>query len=298
MPTPARLHPAALPDSSIRGIVCMIVSGALLTGNDAAMKSVSKSIPLGEILFMRGAMAFALLVLAASLFGRLADLRVTQYRAQTTRALLMIAGTFLFIGGLRQMPLADAVAVAFIGPVLVTAMAPALLGEHVGWRRWLAVLTGFAGVILMLRPGPGSFYWVALLPLGAACTGALRDIITRRLANRDSTLATLAVTTGGVSLGGLVTLPFGWTPIPLADLGLLALAATLLCAAHYLMIEAFRLSQAAVVVPFKYVSLIWAMLLGFILWQQVPETVTVLGAGLVVLAGLYILHRERRLARR
>lgn len=298
MPTPLRLHAAPVPDNTVRGIACMVVCGALLTGNDAAMKLVSKDIPLGEILFMRGALAFALLVFAAALCGRLADLRVTQYGAQITRALLMIAGTFLFIGGLRQMPLADAVAVAFIGPVLVTAMAPALLGEQVGWRRWLAVLTGFAGVVLMLRPGVDSFYWAALLPLGAACTGALRDIITRRLANRDSTLATLAVTTGGVALGGLVTLPFGWTPIPLGDLGLLALAASLLCMAHYLMIEAFRLSQAAVVVPFKYVSLIWAMLLGFILWREVPETVTVLGALLVVVAGLYILHRERRLARK
>ena len=84
-------------------------------------------------------------------------------------------------------------------------MAPSLLGEHVGWRRWAAVLLGFAGVLVMLRPGGSAFYWAALLPLGAACTGALRDIITRRLANRDTTLATLAVTTGGVSLGGLVT---------------------------------------------------------------------------------------------
>lgn len=289
------LHAAAPPDGTVRGIACMVLSGALLTGNDAAMKSVSNDIPLGEILFMRGGMAFLLLVLAASVCGRLRDLRVTQYRAQAARALLMIAGTFLFIGGLRQMPLADAVAVAFIGPVLVTALAPTLLGEHVGWRRWLAVLTGFAGVVLMLRPGEGSFYWAALLPLGAACTGALRDIITRRLANRDTTLATLAVTTGGVSLGGLTTAPFGWTAIPWPDFGLLVLAAGLLCLAHYLMIEAFRLAQAAVVVPFKYVSLIWAMLLGFVLWQQIPETVTILGAGLVVLAGLYILHRERRL---
>ena len=295
--TGAGLAAADPPGGVARGIVCMILSGALLTCNDAAMKSVSKSIPLGELLFMRGGMAFALLFLFALSTGRLGALKVTQYRAQGTRALLMIAGTFLFIGGIRQMPLADAVAVAFIGPVLVTAMAPGLLGEQVGWRRWLAVLTGFAGVVVMLRPTADTFYWAALLPLGAACTGALRDIITRRLANRDTTLATLAVTTGGVALGGLVTAPFGWTAIGGDDFMLLALASLLLCVAHYLMIEAFRLSQAAVVVPFKYASLIWAMLLGYLLWQQVPDLVTVLGAGLVVLAGLYILHRERRLAR-
>jgi drug/metabolite transporter (DMT)-like permease len=293
----AGLGTAERPGAPARGIACMVLSGALLTCNDAAMKSVSKAMPLGEILFLRGGLAFLLLLGFALLTGQLRALKVTQYRAQTARAGLMIAGTFLFIGGIRQMPLADAIAVAFIGPILVTAMAPALLGEYVGWRRWLAVLTGFAGVLLMLRPSADAFYWVALLPLGAACTGALRDIITRRLAYRDTTLATLAVTTGGVALGGLVTLPLGWTLPPAGDLGLLLLAATLLCTAHYLMIEAFRLSQAAVVVPFKYVSLIWATLLGFLVWGDVPQTATLVGAGLVVLAGLYILHRERRLAR-
>jgi len=150
--------------------------------------------------------------------GGLSSLRVGNVKGQGFRAALVVAATFLFVTGLEFLPLADAVSITFAGPLFLTAMAAAILGETVGWRRWAAVVVGFTGVVLIMRPTGGAVQWAALLPLSASFLGASRDIVTRHLAGRESSVAILAVTTTAVIFAGLVTLPFGWKPVAGKDI--------------------------------------------------------------------------------
>jgi drug/metabolite transporter (DMT)-like permease len=293
--TAARLRVPGHAVAGGRGILYMLLGTAFLTANDATMKWLIADYPVGELLFFRGsAVALGVGLVLLRLDGR-DGFRVANVKGQALRALAMVAGSYLFVSGLAFLPLADAVAIAFAGPLFTTALAVPLLGERVGWRRWLAVLVGFAGVLLMTRPGGAMVQWAVLLPLGACLTGALRDIVTRRLTATESSLTTLFYTTAAVSLGGLLTLPGGWSvPIP-AHLALLLASSTLMGVAHYLQIEAFRLAEAATIVPFRYSSLLWALLFGLLLWGALPEPLVAAGALTVAGAGLYIWYRERQL---
>lgn len=280
------------------GVLCMLAGSALLTLNDAALKWLSADYPVGEILFLRGLFVLLPIAFFAWRAGGLASLRLRNPRGPLLRAALVVSATFLFVTGLRAMPLADAVAVTFAGPLFLTVLAMAVLRENVGWRRCCAVLVGFVGVMLIVRPTGDAVRWIALLPLSAAFLGALRDIVTRRISVSESSLAILGVTSLAVTLAGLATLPFGWRVPALQDIGYLALAGGLLCAAHFLQIEAFRLAEAGLVAPFKYSSMIWAVAVGFVIWGDLPDAWTLAGTAVVVGSGLYILHRELRLGAR
>jgi drug/metabolite transporter (DMT)-like permease len=270
----------------------MVVSTLFLISNDATLKWVSTDLPVGQMLFTRGCVTLAIVAFFAWRAGGLRALRVVHPRAQAARAGLVVLGTFLFINALRLMPLADAVSLGSVGPILISAMAPFVLREPVGWRRWSAILVGFLGVVVMLRPTGEGLYWAALLPVAAASTGALRDIITRRIIRAESSIATLFYTTVAVTAGGLATAPFGWQAPHAGDLGLLFMTGIMLYGAHFLQIEAYRHGEAATIAPFRYTALVWATLFGFLLWGDVPDSWTVTGATLVVISGLYIFHRE------
>jgi len=272
----------------------MIAGGAFLTANDAVLKWLTGGYPTGQIMALRG--LFVLIPIAFLVWrkGGVSSLRVRNIKGQGFRAGLVVAGTFLFVSGLEFLPLADAISITFAGPLFITAMAAAILGETVGWRRWVAVAVGFTGVLLIMRPGSGAIQWAALLPLAASFTGALRDIVTRYLAGRESSVAILAVTTLAVIVAGFLTLPFGWQPVAIQDIFLFALGGVLLGSAHYFLIEAFRFAEAALVAPFKYASIIWAVLFGFVIWGDLPDAWTLFGSAVVIASGLYILHRETR----
>ncbi len=285
---------AAASAPAVRAVVCMLIGVVLLSLNDALIKSLTQGYPVGEILFVRGAFVCPWILVFAWRAGGLSALRVVSVKGQALRGLCVIASSFLFVNGLRHLPLADAIAVAFTGPLFVTALAPYALGERVGWRRRLAVLAGFLGVLIMARPGGEAVQWALLFPLGAALCGGTRDLITRRISRTETTVAVLCVTTLMVMSAGLATAPLGWAPLRASDLWVFAASGMLIAGAHYLMIEAFRLGEAALVAPFKYTSMVWAVLFGFLIFGDLPDAWTLAGAGVVVLAGLYILHRETR----
>lgn len=275
----------------------MLLGAILLTLNDALIKSLALGYPVGQLLFVRGFFMLPWILILAYRAGGPRSLRVINVKGQAWRGICVICGSFLFVSGLRYLPLADAVAIAFTGPLFVTAMAPYALGEKVGWRRRGAVLAGFLGVVIMARPGGGELQWAVLLPLGAALCGGVRDLITRRISRSETTVAMLLVTTSVVMLAGLATAPFGWAPLHLPDLWIFASSGVLVAGAHYLMIEAFRHAEAALVAPFKYTTMIWAVLFGFLFFGDLPDAWTIAGAAVVVLAGLYILRRETRKGR-
>jgi drug/metabolite transporter (DMT)-like permease len=277
-----------------KGIACMVIGGALLTLNDALLKWLVGAYPVGQLLFLRNLFVLAAIGAVAWRAGGLSVLRVRNVGGQLLRAAMLVASAFGFVTGLRYLPLADAVVISFCGPLFVTALAQPLLAETVGWRRWVAVIVGFAGVVFIFRPTGNAIQWAVLWPLAASLAGALRDIFTRRLCATETSLSILVVSTAAVTLAGLATAPFGWAPITAVDLSLLALAGGLLFGAHYLLIEALRLAEAAVVAPFKYSNVVWGVLFGFLMWGHVPDLATIAGTAVIVGSGLYILHRESR----
>ena len=282
----------------IRGILLLMAGSGVLVLSDGITKLLAARYPVGQIICIRAVFTLVPILLLAWHAGGLHTLRIRNVGMQIIRAGCAVASSALFIAGLIFLPLADCTALAFSGPLFVTALATPMLGEKVGWRRWTAVCVGFAGVLIMLRPTGGSLQWAALLPVLGAVAGAFRDTITRKVRLTASPVAVLAFTMAAMALAGLWTLPFGWEPVTGDDLLLLATAGILLGGAQYLVIHAFYLAEASVIVPYKYMSLIWAALLGYAMWGDVPDRWIVLGAALVVGSGLYIMHRESRLARR
>jgi drug/metabolite transporter (DMT)-like permease len=284
---------AAQPTSNpLKGISCMLVSGLVITLNDAVMKSMTADYPIGEILFIRGFFVIIPIALLAWHFGGVSQLRVLNVRNQAIRAALTVLSTVLYITSLRYLHLADALAISFTGPLFLTALAAPVLGEKVGWRRWAAVGIGFAGVLVMTRPGGEAWHWAALLPFIAALSGACRDLLTRRMSITETSVSMAGVSAFAVAVCGLLTLPLGWRLPDPADVGMLAGAAMLLGLGQFLLIEAFRLGEAVVVAPFKYTNLLWGVIIGFVIWSHLPDRWTTLGAILVIASGLYIFHRE------
>ena len=276
------------------GIMLMTAGCALLTVNDSIMKSLTAGYPTGETIFVRGLFVVVAIALLVVRGGGLQTLRVTNVRGQLLRAALLAGSMFLFVTSLRFLPLADAVALTFAGPLILTAAAPWALGERVGWRRRCAVAAGFVGVLIMLAPGKEGLRWAAFLPLGTALFEAARDIVTRRLVATESSLSLTACSLGFVTLCALATAGHGWRPMGAGDIGLLALAGCCVSVAFILMTEAFRHAEASLVAPFRYSSVLWAMLIGAIAFGDWPSPAMLAGACLVVGSGLYILHREAR----
>ncbi len=276
----------------------MVIASGLLTVNDAMVKWLSQSYPVGQVISLRGLFVIAIVVVWAMARRRVSQLRVSNWHLQLTRGALMSVSTFLFVTALTLMPIADAIAIAFAGPVIATALAALLLNESVRWRRWTAIAIGFTGVIVMVRPTPELIRVVAIVPLLAALVGAFRDIVTRRMGTGgESTPAIMLISTSVVTIAGLLTIPLGWAPLEIASLGLFAASALLVAFAQALMIESFRLGEVGLVAPFKYTSLVWAVLLGALVWGDLPDSWTWIGSALVVGSGLYIWRRELVLAK-
>ena len=275
----------------------MVGAVAFLTASDAIIKSMSSTYPVGQLLFIRSIFVWPWIFLFAFRRGGLTALRINSVKGHYLRGILVIASTFLFVTGLQFLPLATAISAIFMGPLFITAMAPIVLSERVGWRRWLAVLVGFAGVLIMVRPGTEAFQSAILFPIAGAMCGGLRDLITRRISQAESTLAMLSVTTIVIMLAGIASIPFGWSELRTHDLVKFAASGSLVCGGHYLMIDAFRRGEAGLVAPFKYTSLLWAIIIGYFAFGELPDGWTLAGASIIVLAGLYVFYRETQLRR-
>jgi drug/metabolite transporter (DMT)-like permease len=281
----------------LRGILYMALGGFFMTLNNAMLKWVA-DYPLGEILFIRSASTMVLVLAVAALSGQTASLRVVSWKGHAVRAATMVFSAACFIAALRFLPLGETVAITFAGPLFVTALAGPLLGELVGWRRWSAVVVGFLGVLLITRPTAELFQLAVLLPVGAALLSALRDLLTRRMTVRESSMSIMMTTTLGMLIAGLCTLPFGWRMPTLLDGLVMAGSGVMVIAGYYYTIDTFRHAEVALVSPFKYLSIVWATMLGFAVWGDIPDIWMIGGTALVVGSGLYILHREYTTRRR
>jgi len=286
---------ASSAEQALPAIACMVGAVACLTASDALIKAMSSTYSVGQLLFIRSIFVWPWIFFFAWRQGGLRVLRLNSTKGHVTRGILVIASTFLFVTGLQYLPLADAIAAIFMGPLFITAMAPFILGERVGWRRWAAVSVGFFGVLLMVRPGTDAFQWAILFPIAGAMCGGLRDLITRRISQAENTLAMLAMTTIAIMVAGVISIPFGWAEFQTDDLAKFVLSGTLVTGGHYLMIDAFRRGEAGLVAPFKYTSLLWAIIIGYVAFGELPDHYTLAGATIIISAGLYVFYRETQL---
>ena len=281
-------------DSPARGILLMLLSLLMLTCSDAATKWLGADYPAGEIICLRAVFSLLPILLMVAISGGFETLRIIDGRGQAWRAFYFATGSSLIAISMIVLPIADAAAILYAGPLMITALAVPLLKERVGWRRWTAIAIGFGGVVIMLRPTPSAIQWLGLLPLAAAFFSSMRDIWARRLSKSESATSMMfwsALAT--IALGG-VTLPFAWVTPTALDLALTATSGIFIGVAHYFMIEAYRISEAAVVAPFKYSGIIWAVFFGYVIWGDIPDAFIITGGVLVIASGLYILHRETK----
>ncbi len=285
---------------NLKGILAMLASAAGFVTNDAIVKLVTEELPNGQIIFLRGLVATALMGLVTSIMGGWRSPRVFFQRPATTIRLLAAAVATLFVvAALRHLPLSTTNAIIQVSPLVVTAGAAVLLGAHVGWRRWTASFVGFAGVLLIIKPGTSGFVPEAWLALACLAAAAIRDLTTRFIDHSVPSILVTFATSAVITVAGLALMPFEtWiVPSPTA-LTLLLVASVCLFVAYHFGVVAMRIGEIPVVAPFRYASIVLALILGALVWGHVPDAISLAGIALVVAAGLYLLYRERGSMRR
>jgi len=285
-------------DNSSLGVLLMSLAAFIWVLHDAISKWVLQDYSIYQVLLLRTIFSLLPIAIVVRREGGVARLRNARVWVCLGRGCLAVACFVLFLAALPLMPLADIFAIVMSAPLLISALSALVLKEPVGLRRWLAVLIGFSAVLVMVRPGGNVSTPGALLVLASVVTYAFAMILTRRLGSTESA-GVMTFYSALVFLSvGLIAAPFTWVrPTPI---GLLLMAATGLLAgsAQYCLTEAFRIAPPSVVAPFEYTSLIWAMLFGFVVWGDVPTTLVLASAMVVIASGIYVLQDEKAIRRR
>ncbi len=276
----------------------MCAAMALFIVNDALVKLALLEMPTHQIIFLRGLMAGALIAAAAVATGAHRHWRALGHPLLVVRSLLEAFVAYTYIAALGLLTVADTTAINMLSPLLITALGALFLGEDVRWRRWAAIGAGFAGMLLVVRPGGGVFGWGALLALAATFAVAVRDVITRRLPTNVPTLLVTASTIFLLTaLSGLASLVLPTAPVRAEILGLLGIAAVLVVLGNIAIILAFRDTDVSAVSPFRYTVIVWAVIVGYVFFGDLPQGLTWVGIGLIVGSGLYSIYRETVTAR-
>jgi drug/metabolite transporter (DMT)-like permease len=278
----------------LRGILTTLAAMLLFGLMDAASKYLAARYPAPQIIWLRYVFTIplTLLILAPRGLGRC--LRSRRPGLQLARGLILVVEIGLVVWAFGQLPLADVHALLALTPLVVTALSVPLLGEQVGPRRWAAVAVGFLGVLVVLRPGLGVLHPAALAALGAVLLYALYQVLTRMVGRVDAAETSLfwQIVVGSIAASGVV--PFVWQPPAPAHWPLFALVALIGGLGHFCMIRAFQLAPAVVVQPFSYTLLLWAVVIGYVGFGDLPDRWTLLGAAVIVGAGSYTALREHR----
>lgn len=288
----------AVMPTAVRGIALYTLATFLFAVMDAMIKWLAAGYPTMQIVFFRcvfGLLPVMVLILRA---GGFRLIRTGRPWLQLLRGLFILCTTGLFFFAYSQMPLADAYAIAFAAPLFITALSVPMLGEKVGIRRWSAVVVGFVGVMIMLRPGTtdlsGFFSLGALAALGGTFFYALSATLIRLLSRTESNEAMTLYSTVVAAVGSAVFLPFDFRMPEGSDWLLLIAIGLIGGVAMLIMTEAFRVAPVAVLAPFEYTAMLWAVLFGYWIWGDLPDAWIAVGSTIVVASGLYIVHRETR----
>lgn len=283
------------------GVLIFTLGLSFIALADAMAKVLGESMPAPQVVWLYLVCVLVVLMLYFAVtrqdLRRLA--RTQRPGLQVLRGLSILGSLTFIFAALQFMPLAEATVINFTGPLFMVALAGPMLGEKVGWRRWAAVLVGLAGAMIVVRPGSEVFQWAALLPIGSALFFALFQLITRKLAGQDGTMTTLLYTQVVAAAGAVLAAPFFWTPISLYQLGYTFLAGFVGLAAHICMFNAFRLADASLLAPINYTRIVASVLLGYVIFGELPDIYTIVGGVVIVASGLFVIWREsyRRKAR-
>ena len=275
------------------GILWMLLTVALFVSLDALAKYLTQYYPTLQVTWAR--FFFHAMWLIPVLRWRFFSIMRTRHiTLQLSRGFLMFIANALFFAGVSLMPLVSASTIVMLSPLIVTALSVPLLGEQVGPRRWACVIAACIGALIVIRPGAGVLHWAALLPLGSALSYGLYQIATRHVGQVDPPMTTLFYSVSvGVPLTTLI-MPFIWVAPDLKAWLLMAGLGLIGGVSHFTLIKAFAAAPVAVVAPFNYTNLIWATLFGFLLFQELPDRWTILGALIIATSGLYAFLREQK----
>ena len=282
--------------NNLRGIWLMIVGSAVLVTSDAASKILTETYPVWQVLTLRHVGALVAILIYARFVTGWKALRVNYWPGQILRGAIFFVTAIFVIWSLQVLPLPTFTAIVFSGPFFVAALSVPLLNETVGWRRWMAILVGFAGMLIIVRPGAQNFQWFLILPICAAICAAFRDIITRKISRSETSIAILFWSTIIVTFASLLAIPLGWNRLSWEDAGLFFINGILNAGAHFLIIEALRYGEAALISPFRYSALLWSILFGLVIWNHIPDTWVFVGSAVIAASGIYMIKRESHLA--
>lgn len=277
----------------IKAIACMLIAVAAFSGMDTLLKLLSEHYPPLQVVTLRGAASIPFMLLPLLVMGRLGSLKPVRLGMHLLRGLLMLLVLVTFVYAVRALSLANAYAIFLAAPLIVTALSVPLLGEHVGWRRWVAICFGLIGVVTMLHPSASSLVSLgAVAALISASGYAFNAIALRVITRTDTTVSVVFWMIGLMTvLSLLISLP-GWVPIRSQDWILLAAIGVFSSIAQHLLTEAFRHAPPSVVAPFEYTALLWGILIDRVVWGVFPTSRMYIGGGIVIASGLYLIWRE------
>jgi drug/metabolite transporter (DMT)-like permease len=277
----------------LAGIALVLAGVCMFAFGDALGKVLVASYPVSELLLLRAAVPLAILLVL--IWRHRATLpRLERPGLQLLRMVLSTTEVAAFFVAVVYLPLADVITYYLACPIFVTALSAIVLREKVGWRRWSAVVVGFCGVLIALQPSAQTVSWPALIALAGSFSFAVLMIVTRSLrATPDIVLA--ATQFAGTFSVGLVLAPFAWRAPGLPDLGLFVLAGCISIVALLCTNRSLKLAPASVVVPYQYSMIVWAVMFGYVVFGDVPSVATIVGAAIIIGAGLYIFIREQQL---
>ena len=295
-PAPAQPVKEPAKDHTLAGIALMLVGIFFFAVNDTMGKYLVGTYSVGQILLLRSVAAILFLAWFIRREGLAPFINAPRPWLQALRAVFATLEVFCFYWALTGMSLADTMTFYLAGPIYVTAVSPFLLGEHVGWRRWMAVIAGFFGVMIALGPSGGTFSPHALVAIAGSLMFSIFMVCTRLVrGTSDVVLVTTQVIAALVF--GAVTAPFTWVAVGLFDGAMLALLGVIAMIAFLCINRSLSVAPASVVVPYQYTTIVWAVLLGYIFFGDIPSTQMLIGAGIIIAAGIYIFIREQQLAK-
>lgn len=282
----------------MRGALAMVAAMATFVVNDALVKLAASHYPTGQLLAIRGVVAISSALVLVGIMGQWHALRHLFTRPVLLRGSSEAVIAFTFILALAHLPLANITAILQGASLMVVALAAMLGIEQVGWRRWIAVLIGFVGVLLVVKPGLDGFNIYSLVALASAIMVGFRDLLTRGIkADIPSPVISLGSTIMVSIFGLFMSLFMPWQPIAAGPTLYLVLAGVLVALGNLFIVMAFRDGDVTVVSSLRYTVLLFALILGFVVWGDFPDALALIGAGLIVGSGLYAVHRQRVRAR-
>lgn len=289
----------ATENDNLRGAGLMVCSMFLYTFNDACLKAVGETLPIFQSIFLRS-------ILVAIIFSCLffftksytVKLNLNDFKLLSLRAIAEVTSTFFFISALFKMPIANVVSIVQILPLTVSLAAVIFLQERIGWRRILAIFIGFIGVLLIVKPGANDFNYYSTYALLAVIFVTMREIVTRRLSKEVPSFFVASTTAVTVFIfSGLGSLTVNWVQVSISDCLSLMAASTFLAGGYLFSVLAIRKGELTFVAPFRYTSLLVALLLGFFVFGEWPDKMTFIGAIIIFSAGMFSFYREKKIAK-